>query len=195
MWEPKGAAQLMDVDGGLDAAGNAVGYDFATRYPSNRAPTLALILTGRIPATPAISDMGDRTAIPPYDYPAMRVVVHDMPPIVRAAWMRGVAALPNTFAHESYIDELADRRWPSIPVAVPPALSERPARDRAAERHGRAGRVGTTHRRAHAAGRGRAAAWARRGVRAATSTARSRASAPPGPPGWRMSRWTPAAAR
>jgi nicotinate dehydrogenase subunit B len=30
-----------------------------------------------------------------------------MPPIVRASWLRGVSALPNTFAHESYIDELA----------------------------------------------------------------------------------------
>jgi nicotinate dehydrogenase subunit B len=30
-----------------------------------------------------------------------------MPPIVRASWFRGVSALPNSFAHESYIDELA----------------------------------------------------------------------------------------
>ena len=51
--------------------------------------------------------MGDRTAIPPYDYDNLRVVAHDMPPIVRASWLRGVSALPNTFAHESYIDELA----------------------------------------------------------------------------------------
>ena len=51
--------------------------------------------------------MGDRTAIPPYDYDKLRVVAHDMPPIVRASWFRGVSALPNTFAHESYIDELA----------------------------------------------------------------------------------------
>jgi nicotinate dehydrogenase subunit B len=106
-WEPKGAAQLMDVKGGLDADGSVAGYDFATRYPSNGAPTLALLLTGRIAREPAVSDMGDRTAIPPYDYENLRVVAHDMPPIVRAAWLRGVSALPNTFAHESYIDELA----------------------------------------------------------------------------------------
>ena len=56
---------------------------------------------------PDVFEMGDRTAIPPYDYDAMRVVAHDMPPIVRASWLRGVSALPNTFAHESYIDELA----------------------------------------------------------------------------------------
>jgi nicotinate dehydrogenase subunit B len=35
------------------------------------------------------------------------VTVNDMPPILRASWLRGVSALPNSFAHESYIDELA----------------------------------------------------------------------------------------
>src|SRR4029078_11321527 len=104
---PKGTAQLMDVNGGLRADGSAAGYDFATRYPSHGAPTLALLLTGTIASTPAVFEMGDRTAIPPYDYENMRVVAHDMPPIVRASWLRGVSALPNTFAHESYIDELA----------------------------------------------------------------------------------------
>jgi nicotinate dehydrogenase subunit B len=106
-WEPKGTAQLMDVNGGLRADGNVAGYDFATRYPSNGAPTLALLLTGALAPTADVFEMGDRTAIPPYDYDAMRVVAHDMPPIVRASWLRGVSALPNTFAHESYIDELA----------------------------------------------------------------------------------------
>jgi nicotinate dehydrogenase subunit B len=106
-WEPKGTAQLIDVNGGLNADGSVAAYDFTTRYPSNGAPTLALLLTGMIPAVPDIFQMGDRTAIPPYDYDAMRVVAHDMPPIVRASWLRGVSALPNSFAHESYIDELA----------------------------------------------------------------------------------------
>jgi nicotinate dehydrogenase subunit B len=106
-WEPKGTAQLIDVNGGLNADGSVAAYDFVTRYPSNGAPTLALLLTGMIPAVPDVFHMGDRTAIPPYDYDAMRVVAHDMPPIVRASWLRGVSALPNSFAHESYIDELA----------------------------------------------------------------------------------------
>jgi nicotinate dehydrogenase subunit B len=106
-WEPKGAAQLMDVNGGINADGSVAGYDFATRYPSNGAPTLALLLTGEVPNTSAVFEMGDRTAIPPYDYDNLRVVAHDMPPIVRASWLRGVSALPNTFAHESWIDEVA----------------------------------------------------------------------------------------
>jgi nicotinate dehydrogenase subunit B len=107
-WEPKGAAQLIDVHGGLDQDGGVAGYDFATRYPSNSAPTLALLLTGCVEPRSEVSDMGDRTAIPPYDYENLRVVAHDMAPIVRAAWFRGVSALPNTFAHESFIDECAE---------------------------------------------------------------------------------------
>jgi nicotinate dehydrogenase subunit B len=107
LWEPKGAAQFMAVDGGLDASGGVAAYDFSSRYPSNGAPTLALLLTGKVAPTPAIFEMGDRTAIGPYDFENHRVTVHDMPPIVRAAWLRGVSALPNTFAHECYIDECA----------------------------------------------------------------------------------------
>lgn len=106
-WEPKGAAQLMQVRGGLDAAGAPLAYDFSTRYPSNGAPTLALLLTGAVPAVKQAFEMGDRTSVPPYAYPAQRITVHDMAPILRASWLRGVSALPNSFAHESYIDELA----------------------------------------------------------------------------------------
>src|ERR1700687_6508818 len=80
-WEPKGTAQLMDVNGGLNADGNVAAYDFATRHPSNGAPTLALLLTGNIAPDPDVSEMGDRTAIPPYDYDHIRVVANDMPPM------------------------------------------------------------------------------------------------------------------
>ncbi len=106
-WEPKGATQLMDVDGALDEQGRLLSYDFITRYPSNDAPTLALLLTGVTPAEPRMLEMGDRTAVPPYRYPNMRIVCHDMAAIVRSAWLRGVSALPNSFAHDAFIDELA----------------------------------------------------------------------------------------
>ncbi len=107
LWEPKGAAQLMQVNGGLDAEGRAAAYDFQTSYPSNGAPTLALLLTRSVEPEPRAYEMGDRTAVPPYDYADLRVVANDMAPILRASWLRGVSALPNAFAHESYIDELA----------------------------------------------------------------------------------------
>ena len=107
LWEPKGAAQLMEVRGGLNADGSVAAYDFETSYPSNGAPTLALLLTRTIEPVAQAYEMGDRTARPPYDYAPLRVAVNDMPPIMRASWLRGVSALPNAFAHESYVDELA----------------------------------------------------------------------------------------
>lgn len=107
LWEPKGTAQLMQVRGGLNADGSVAAYDFETSYPSNGAPTLALLLTRTVEPVAQAYEMGDRTARPPYDYDNLRVAVNDMAPIVRASWLRGVSALPNSFAHESYVDELA----------------------------------------------------------------------------------------
>jgi len=109
LWEPKGAAQLIDVRGSADADGKLTGYEFVTRYPSNDAPVLALLLTGRVSPAPRMLEMGDRTAVPAYDYASLDIACDDTPAIARASWLRGVSALPNTFAHESFIDELAHR--------------------------------------------------------------------------------------
>jgi len=107
LWEPKGTAQWMQVRGGLDSEGAFGAYDFSVSYPSNGAPTLALLLTRTIDPVARSFEMGDRTARPPYSVPNLRVTIHDMAPILRASWLRGVSALPNSFAHESFVDELA----------------------------------------------------------------------------------------
>jgi len=106
LWEPKGAAQIMDVEGGLKD-GRFHAYRLDTWYPSNRGPNLALLLTGVMGNHPQPVEMGDRTIVPPYIIPHKRITVHDLAPVVRASWFRGVSALPNTFAHECFIDELA----------------------------------------------------------------------------------------
>lgn len=106
-WEPKGTGQLIRVRGGLDSKNQVAAYELRTRYPSNNAVTLPLVLTGKVANVADVQQMGDRTAIPQYEYPHMRVIAQDTAPIVRASWMRGVSALPNVFAHESWIDEMA----------------------------------------------------------------------------------------
>jgi len=108
VWEPKGAAQLMDVRASVDENGALQAYQFSTRYPSNDAPLLAGLLSGRFEAKARTLEMGDRTAVPPYRYPVMDIACEDLAPIVRASWLRGVSALPNSFAHESMMDELAE---------------------------------------------------------------------------------------
>ena len=139
-WEPKGTAQLMDVNGGLVADGSVAGYDFATRYPSNGAPTLALLLTGAIAPAPAYSRWATAPRSRPMTTTHMRVVAHDMPPIVRASWFRGVSALPNTFAHEILHRRTRDRSRRRSD-RIPPALSEGPARGRSRQGRGRARRL------------------------------------------------------
>lgn len=106
-WEPKGTAQLIRLQGGLNKQHEVEIYRMQTCYPSNAATTLALVLTGKVSNEPVTQQMGDRTAIPQYEYPKMDVVCEDTAPVVRASWLRGVSALPNVFAHESWIDEVA----------------------------------------------------------------------------------------
>lgn len=107
LWEPKGSAQLVDVIGSMDAQGAPSSYELLSRYPTNDAPLLALLLTGTMPNTPRPMELGCRTSVPPYHYPHLRIATDDVAPIVRASWLRGVSALPNSFAHDSFIDELA----------------------------------------------------------------------------------------
>ena len=106
-WEPKGAGQVIDVRGGIDLEGGPAAYDFETRYPVQPGADAGPDPDGQGPRATRPMEMGDRTAIPPYAIGNMRIQVHDMPPIARASWFRGVSAMPNSFAHESFIDELA----------------------------------------------------------------------------------------
>lgn len=107
LWEPKGAGQSMRVTGTVTRDGRLLGYDFTTRYPSNDAPLLAALLTGAIAPEPRVFEMGDRTAVSPYASPHRRFVCEDLAPLVRASWLRGVSALPNSFAHDAFVDECA----------------------------------------------------------------------------------------
>nr|WP_226858293.1 molybdopterin cofactor-binding domain-containing protein [Diaphorobacter aerolatus] len=91
-WEPKGTAQLIRVRGGLDDKGHVTGYDFRTCYPSNGATVLALLLTGKVANTAVVQEMGDRTAVPQYEYPSATSSAR-MPRRSRAR--RGCVACPH----------------------------------------------------------------------------------------------------
>jgi nicotinate dehydrogenase subunit B len=98
----------MDCRAGLDQHGNITAYQFTNKYFTGRAVTLAHYLTGAVPVKVTALAQGDRNATPPYGgIPNLNIAVLDVIPPVRAAVMRGVASLPNSFAHECFIDELA----------------------------------------------------------------------------------------
>jgi len=96
----------VDVNGWVNAdAGRVAGYDFATRIIQQRA-ALAGLLTGRYCAPdPVRVEMASAPRSPLRLRPYAAWWRNDMPPIVRASWLRGVSALTKTHAHESYIDD------------------------------------------------------------------------------------------
>jgi nicotinate dehydrogenase subunit B len=113
-WEPKGAAMAMTVKGGLDASGQIVGWDYGVWSPNHALRPFydmaGNVLAGEALGMPArfLQAGADRNAKPTYDFANSRVVLHllERSPL-RSSSLRGLGSPQNTFANESFIDELA----------------------------------------------------------------------------------------
>ena len=115
VWEPKSPAMVMEVHGGLDSQGNVVAWDYHVWSPSHaRRPRFAgqlvtaQLLSGQ-PAPQARFSFGaERNAPTNYAFPTQRVTVHYVPDsFLRVSSFRSLGGSMNTFANESFIDELA----------------------------------------------------------------------------------------
>jgi nicotinate dehydrogenase subunit B len=112
-WEPKGPAMEMSVRGGLDASGAVVAWDYeawtpthSTRPAAEPGNILAGQLTGLKPRSGFIG--GDRNARHTYVFPHDRVTMHWLAQSpLRPSALRGLGAPQNSFANESFMDELA----------------------------------------------------------------------------------------
>jgi nicotinate dehydrogenase subunit B len=108
---------------------------------------------------------GTRNAVPLYDVPAHRIVHHlVMRPPVRTSALRGLGALPNVYAIESLIDDLAARVGED-PVAYRLSILSEPRARRLVERV--AERAGWASRGAGGTGKGLGLGFARYKNRAA----------------------------
>jgi len=118
VWEPKSPAMVMEVHGGLDSQGNLVAWDYHVWSPSHtRRPRFAgQLVTAQLisgqPTPQARSSFGaERNAPTNYAFPAhsaQRVTVHYVPnSFLRVSSFRSLGGSMNTFANESFIDELA----------------------------------------------------------------------------------------
>ena len=102
---------------------------------------------------------GTRNAFPLYDFPAKRVIHHlALQTPVRTSSLRGLGALPNVFALECFIDELAERAG-ADPVAYRLSLLSDPRARPLIETV--AGRCGWASRGPAGTGRGLGLAWSR----------------------------------
>ncbi len=115
VWEPKAPAMVMEVSGGLDAQGNVIAWDYHVWSPSHvaRAHSPEQLVAGQLLSGQASSKFGfsfgaERNAPTNYSFPNQQVTVHyitDSP--LRASSFRSLGGAENTFANESFMDELA----------------------------------------------------------------------------------------
>jgi nicotinate dehydrogenase subunit B len=115
IWEPKAPAMVMEVAGGINAHGDVLAWDYHVWSPSHvaRARFAGQLVTAQLlsgqPAPQARFSFGaERNAPTNYSFPVQRVTVHylsDSP--LRASSFRSLGGAENTFANESFMDELA----------------------------------------------------------------------------------------
>jgi nicotinate dehydrogenase subunit B len=115
LWEPNSPAMAIELHGGLDLQGNVVAWEYHVWSPShaNRPRQAAQLLTaqlisGRPAPRPRFAFGAERNALTNYAFPVQRVTVHYVPdPYLRVSSFRSLGGSKNTFANESFIDELA----------------------------------------------------------------------------------------
>ncbi len=110
-WDPKGPPTLLDLHAALDESGAVTAWQSELFTPDITAKNVPL-LTASLADKPHDAGMspggvtGD-SAIP-YDFPNVHTLAHrlaDTP--FRPSWIRTPGRLQNTFANESFIDEIA----------------------------------------------------------------------------------------
>ncbi|HEV7619560.1 MAG TPA: molybdopterin cofactor-binding domain-containing protein [Burkholderiaceae bacterium] len=111
-WDPKSPPTLVDMQGGLDAVGNVVAWDAnyliaAQSGTLDDFPLLAATLSG-VERKGAYTGNLQQNAAAPYAFPANLTSVHRMnSPVLRTSHVRTPGRMQNTFATESFMDELA----------------------------------------------------------------------------------------
>ncbi|MGO8951202.1 MAG: molybdopterin cofactor-binding domain-containing protein [Ktedonobacterales bacterium] len=113
--EPKAAAMLMEAYGGLDEEGRIVVWDYqvwTSTHVGRPRQALGLLagreLRGETPPSASFFFGGDRNAPVDYAVADRRVTMHWLAqPPLRTSSMRSLGGAGNTFANESFMDELA----------------------------------------------------------------------------------------
>ncbi len=115
VWEPKAPAMVMEVHAGLDERGDITAWDYHVWSPSHTARArfggqlvAGQLITGQPYPAGRWSFGAERNAPTNYTLPRQRVTVHyiSRPPL-RSSAMRSLGGAENTFANESFMDELA----------------------------------------------------------------------------------------
>lgn len=120
-WAPFGSAMVLKLKARLDQSGQVVdwrhdvwSHPHSTRPGGGGTNLLAGAYLAKPQAlgepvnSPQPSGAADRNAVPLYDFPSQRIVLHYLPEMpLRTSALRTLGAYANVFALESFIDELA----------------------------------------------------------------------------------------
>lgn len=125
-WPPFGPAMAIEIEADLDARGTIVGWrhelwsnGHSSRPGRSSSPALlaawhlAQPFEQPLAINPPLAAGGgaDRNAVPPYDFPAWRIVNHRLLAMpIRASALRSLGGFANVFAVESFLDQLAAER-------------------------------------------------------------------------------------
>ena len=110
-WDPKGPPALLDMRAGLDQRGNVIAWESELYVPNGTASFVALLgadlagldSLGRLSPGGVLNDL----AIP-YGFPNVKATAHRLQRSpLKPAWIRSPGRLQNTFANESFLDEIA----------------------------------------------------------------------------------------
>ncbi|MDE2211419.1 MAG: xanthine dehydrogenase family protein molybdopterin-binding subunit [Betaproteobacteria bacterium] len=110
-WDPKGPPTLLDFHGALGADGHVAAWRSEAFIPERPAKIGVTLLAADL------ADMPHDAAHPgnihqglamPYEVPHVRATIHSLAHTpFRASWIRAPGRMQNTFANESFLDELA----------------------------------------------------------------------------------------
>jgi nicotinate dehydrogenase subunit B len=111
-WDPKSPPTLVDMQGGLDAAGNVVAWDAnyiiaAQAGTLDEYPLLAATLSGLERKGTFTGNLIQNAAVP-YAFPNnLSIGTRVNKPVLRTSHVRSPGRMQNAFASESFIDEMA----------------------------------------------------------------------------------------
>jgi CO/xanthine dehydrogenase Mo-binding subunit len=111
VWDPKGAPTLIDLEAGLEATGEVIAWHAGFYIPEGAGAPVTLLPAhlAQLPRSTELEpgNIFQNSAIP-YDFANRYTVCHRLTETpFRPSWIRSPGRMQNTFANESFLDEIA----------------------------------------------------------------------------------------
>lgn len=111
-WDPKGPPTLVELAGGLDAAGTVIAWQSEFWIPKATITQQPAMIAATLAGLPKKDDINPgnifQNSKPPYEFANLHAVCHRLESTpFRPSWIRTPGRMQNTYANEAFMDELA----------------------------------------------------------------------------------------